>query len=49
LTSAQIGRIDVHPHVSYVAVQRSAIKSLLQQVGGEKIKGMKTLIEEMRK
>ena len=48
LTSAQIGRIDVNPHVSYVAVQRNALKRLLQQVSGEKIKGMKTLIEEMR-
>ncbi len=48
LTSAQIGRIDINPHVSYVAIQRNALKRLLQQVSGEKIKGMKTLIEEMR-
>ena len=48
LTAPQIGRIDVNPHTSYVAIQRNALKRLLQQVSGEKIKGMKTLIEEMR-
>ena len=48
LTAPQIGRIDVNPHTSYVAIQRIALKRLLQQVSGEKIKGMKTLIEEMR-
>ena len=48
MTAPQIGRIDVNPHTSYVAIQRNALKRLLQQVSGEKIKGMKTLIEEMR-
>lgn len=48
LTSVQIGRIDVNAHTSYVAVLRNTVKHLLQQVTGEKIKGMKTLIEEMR-
>lgn len=48
LTAAQIGRIDVASHASYVAVQRTSVKHLLQQIGGEKIKGMKTIIEEMR-
>lgn len=49
LKSRQIGRIDVMAHAAYVAVQRSAMKPLLQRVASEKIKGMKTLIEEMRR
>lgn len=49
LTTAQLGRIDVAAHAAYVAVKRSTLKSLLQRIAGEKIKGMKTLIEEMRK
>lgn len=49
LTSTQIGRIDLASHAAYVAVKRTALKALLNQVAGEKIKGMKTLIEEMRR
>lgn len=48
LTSQQIGRIDVAAHASYVAVERTAVKSLLQQIAGEKIKNMRTLIEPLR-
>ena len=49
LTSADIGRIDVAAHHAYAAVLRTRIKGLLKQVAGEKIKGMKTLIEETRR
>lgn len=49
LKSADIGRIDVGSHYAYVAVSRSRLKDVLKRVAGEKIKGMKTLIEEMRK
>lgn len=49
LTSADIGRIDVAPYHAYVAVLRSKVKAALRQVAGEKIKGMKTLIEETKK
>lgn len=48
LNAQQIGRIDLAPHASYVAVERTAVKSLLQQIAGEKIKGMKTIIEPIR-
>lgn len=48
LRSDEIGRIDVGAHHAYAAVKTSRTKQLLQQIGGEKIKGMKTLIEEMR-
>ena len=49
LRADEIGRIDVGPHHVYVAVLSTRMKSLSQKVAGEKIKGMKTLIEEMRK
>lgn len=48
LKSDDIGRIDVGAHHAYAAVRRHALKPLLRQISGEKIKGMKTLIEEMR-
>ena len=44
----QIGHIELAAHTAYVAVERKALASLLKQVAGEKIKGMKTIIEEMR-
>ena len=49
LTAGDIGRIDVAAHHAYVAVKRSKLKSLLKMIGGEKIKGMKTLIEETKR
>lgn len=49
LTTAQIGRIDLAAHAAYAAVRRSALKTLLAGIAGEKIKGMKTIIEEMRR
>lgn len=48
LTADQIGRIDVAAHASYVAVHHLAVKRLLQQIAGEKIKGMRTIIEPIR-
>ena len=49
LKSVDIGRIDIGAHASYAAVSRKLLKAVLRQVAGEKIKGMKTLIEEARK
>ena len=43
LESSQVGRIDVLPHWSYVAVERAAAKSLLDRIEGLKIKGQKTI------
>ena len=40
--------IDVKEHYAFVAVRRSKVKQLLTLLRGEKIKGMKTLIEEAR-
>ncbi|MBO5135226.1 MAG: DEAD/DEAH box helicase [Bacteroidaceae bacterium] len=48
LRAEEIGRIDVKDHKAYVAVLRKKVRLLLNNIRGEKIKGMKTLIEEMR-
>lgn len=47
LRAEEIGRIDVKDHKAYVAVLRKKVRLLLKNICGEKIKGMKTLIEEM--
>lgn len=43
LEGKQIGRIDVLPQWSYVAVERRAVKDLLSRIKGQKIKGIKTI------
>ena len=43
LESSQVGRIDVLPHWSYVAVERVASRQLLERIKGLKIKGQKTI------
>lgn len=40
-----IGRVDVMDHYAYAAVKTKVARQLLQLVRGEKIKGMKTIIE----
>lgn len=47
LRGDDIGRIDVGPHYAYLAIKRSKARAALRAIAGEKIKGMKTLIEEM--
>lgn len=49
LRAAQVGRIDVFARHAYAAVERHSLRALLQSIAGEKIKGMKTLIEEMKR
>lgn len=48
LESADIGRIDVSQHFAFAAVKRNKLKQLLQLIAGKKIKGLKTIIEEVR-
>jgi len=48
LTSDEIGRIDVKDRYAYVAVRREKLQQVLQQTKGEKIKGIKTIIEQVR-
>lgn len=43
IESNQIGRIDVLPHWSYVAVKRAVSRDLLNRIKGLKIKGLKTI------
>lgn len=48
LAPTDIGRIDVLSRYAYAAVRSSQLQSLLATVTGEKIKGIKTIIEEMK-
>lgn len=46
LTREDVGMIDVKEHYAFVAIRRGKVKQLLTLIRGEKIKGMKTVIEE---
>ncbi|MGL4851446.1 MAG: DEAD/DEAH box helicase [Phocaeicola sp.] len=48
LGKEDIGRIDVKEHYAFVAVSRKKSKQALSLVRNEKIKGLKTLIEEAK-
>ena len=48
LQGTDIGRIDVKERYTYVAVSREKVDSLLAHVLGEKIKGIKTVVERIR-
>ena len=48
LEPTDIGRIDVKDRYAYVAVRREKLQQVLQQTKGEKIKGIKTIIEQVR-
>lgn len=47
LKGSEIGRIDVKDRYCYAAVSRPRLHALLRQVQGEKIKGIKTVVEEI--
>lgn len=48
LQSSEIGKIDVKDRYAYVAVSRTKLKQVLKLTAGQKIKGIKTVIEEVR-
>ena len=48
LQSDELGSIMVFDRYSYVALRRDRMRAVLQTVKGEKIKGIKTLIEPVR-
>ena len=48
LNSSEIGKIDVNDRYAYAAIARPKLKSVLNNVKGEKIKGVKTIVEEVR-
>ncbi len=43
-----VGKVDVKDHYSFVAIKRKKLKQTFNLIRGEKIKGMKTIIEEIR-
>ena len=48
LTADEIGRIDVKDRYTYAAVKREKLQQVLRLTHGKKIKGIKTLVEEVR-
>ena len=48
LTADEIGRIDVKDRYTYAAVKREKLQQVLRLTQGEKIKGIKTIVEEVR-
>ena len=48
LKAEDIGRIDVKDRYAYAAVRREKLRQVLQQTKGEKLKGIKTIVEEVR-
>ena len=47
LTKSEIGRIDVMPRFSYVAVDRKKKNSVIELTKGKKIKGLNTVVEDV--
>ncbi len=48
LQSSEIGKIDVNDRYAYAAIARTRVRQVLNNVRGEKIKGVKTIVEEVR-
>ena len=48
LKASDIGMIDVRERYAYVAVRAATVKQVLRNVAGEKIKKMRTKIEELK-
>lgn len=48
LKADELGRIDVSDRYAYVAVKRQKIREVLAKVSGEKIKGIRTIVEPVR-
>ena len=48
LNKDEVGRIDVKDHYAFVAISRKKVKQALNLIRNEKIKGIKTIIEEAK-
>lgn len=48
LKSSDIGKIDVNDRYAYAAISRIRLREVLNNVKGEKIKGVKTIVEAVR-
>ena len=45
LQREEVGLIDVRDHQSYAAVRRNVVHNLIKRLAGQKIKGMKTIVQ----
>lgn len=48
LQSSEIGKIDVKERYVYAAVKRTKLRQVIRLTKGEKIKGIKTIVEEVK-
>jgi len=48
LTADEIGRIDVNDHYAYAAIARGKLQQVLRLTKGEKVKGIRTLVEPVK-
>ena len=48
LKGSDIGRIDVFERYAYAAIPRQKLRQVLRQTRNEKIKGLRTIVEEVR-
>ena len=48
LVPGEVGRIDVSDRYAYAAVKREKLQQVIRLTRGEKIKGIKTIVEEVR-
>lgn len=48
IEGSEIGKISVEERFTYVAIAREKLRQVLKNTAGEKIKGVKTIIEEVR-
>ena len=48
LKATEIGRIDVMQRYAYAAVAKSKLATVLKMTSGEKIKGIRTVVEEIK-
>ena len=48
LTTSEIGRIDVNDRYAYAAIVRGKVSQVIRQTSGEKIKGIRTVVEPVK-
>ena len=48
LEPSEVGRIDVNDRYAYAAVSRDKVQQVLRLTRGEKIKGIRTVVEQVR-
>ena len=48
LNSSEIGKIDVKERFTYVAILRTKVREVISLTKGERIKGIRTILEEVK-